>query len=109
MAEKQPQKDVISTNLKHTDKQTLTQTSSQTHIRSMVSHISQPENNLTSKSLANGHRKQNEKPERVVQDEPGVYLTLLSLPGGGNELKRVRFRYIVASYLHNMTYHVTSR
>ncbi|AAF22914.1 putative regulator of chromosome condensation; 48393-44372 [Arabidopsis thaliana] len=94
MAEKQSQKDSISTNSKHTDKEkseTVTQTSNQTHIRSMVSQDSQNENNLTSKSFANGHRKQNDKPEKVVQDEPGVYLTLLSLPGGGTELKRVRF------------------
>ncbi|EOA33285.1 hypothetical protein CARUB_v10019712mg [Capsella rubella] len=92
MVEKQSQTDGIGTNSKHTyneTSETLTQTSSQTHIRSMVSHDSQ--NNLTSRTVANGHRKHNEKPERVVQDEPGVYLTLLSLPGGGNELKRVRF------------------
>lgn len=31
------------------------------------------------------------KSEWVVQDEPGVYVTLSALPGGGNELKRVRF------------------
>ncbi|CAH8327116.1 unnamed protein product [Eruca vesicaria subsp. sativa] len=89
------QKDDTSTNLRHTEKETIsesqTQTSSQTHIRSMVPHDSQPDNNLTSKSFVNGHRRHNEKGERVVQDEPGVYLTLLSLPGGGNELKRVRF------------------
>ncbi|ESQ28266.1 hypothetical protein EUTSA_v10018063mg [Eutrema salsugineum] len=94
MAEKISQKDDISTNSKHKDKETSesqTQTNNQTHIRSMVSHDSQPESNLTSKSLANGHKRQKMKPERVVQDEPGVYLTLLSLPGGGNELKRVRF------------------
>ena len=98
MAEKQSQKDSISTNSKHTDKEkseTVTQASNQTHIRSMVSQDSQNENNLTSKSFANGHRKQNDKPEKVVQDEPGVYLTLLSLPGGGTELKRVRFRYMI--------------
>eukprot|EP00249_Psilotum_nudum_P024106 c29094_g1_i1 orf=1085-4444(-) len=29
--------------------------------------------------------------EWVEQDEPGVYLTLTSLPGGGQDLKRVRF------------------
>lgn len=96
------QKDDTSTNLRHTEKETTsesqTQTSSQTHIRSMVPHDSQSDNTLTSKSFVNGHRRQNEKGERVVQDEPGVYLTLLSLPGGGNELKRVRFRYINASY-----------
>lgn len=40
----------------------------------------------------NGSKAQNEKAECVVQVEPGVYLTLYSLPGGGNELKRIRFR-----------------
>ncbi|XP_033140913.1 PH, RCC1 and FYVE domains-containing protein 1 isoform X1 [Brassica rapa] len=94
MSGRVPQKDDTSTNLRHTEKETTlesqTQTSSQTHIRSMVPHDSQSENNL-SKSFVNGHRRHNEKAERVVQDEPGVYLTLLSLPGGGNELKRVRF------------------
>ncbi|KAH7440857.1 hypothetical protein KP509_03G014300 [Ceratopteris richardii] len=29
--------------------------------------------------------------EWVEQDEPGVYITLVSLPGGGRDLKRVRF------------------
>lgn len=33
--------------------------------------------------------------ERVEQDEPGVYLTLTSLPGGAKDLKRVRFRYVM--------------
>ncbi|XP_060214565.1 PH, RCC1 and FYVE domains-containing protein 1-like [Lycium barbarum] len=32
-----------------------------------------------------------QKPERMLQVEPGVYLYLISLPDGGNELKRVRF------------------
>ncbi|PQQ19582.1 uncharacterized protein Pyn_07398 [Prunus yedoensis var. nudiflora] len=40
--------------------------------------------------LANGTR-QTGKAERVLQDEPGVYITLCSLPDGGNELRRVRF------------------
>jgi len=31
--------------------------------------------------------------EWVEQDEPGVYITLVSLPGGAKDLKRVRFRY----------------
>lgn len=101
IAEKVPQKDDTSANSKQTDKEKLenqTQTSNQTHIRSMVSHDShQPDNSLASRSFVNGHRRHHEKPERVVQDEPGVYLTLLSLPGGGNELKRVRFRYMNAS------------
>ncbi len=33
--------------------------------------------------------------EWVEQDEPGVYITLTSLPGGGRVLKRVRFRYLI--------------
>ncbi|XP_021640132.2 PH, RCC1 and FYVE domains-containing protein 1 isoform X2 [Hevea brasiliensis] len=36
-------------------------------------------------------KAQTEKPPWVVQAEPGVYITLSSLPGGGNELKRIRF------------------
>ena len=32
--------------------------------------------------------------EWVEQDEPGVYITLTSLPGGIKDLKRVRFRYV---------------
>lgn len=33
--------------------------------------------------------------EWVEQDEPGVYITLTSLPGGAKDLKRVRFRYVM--------------
>lgn len=32
--------------------------------------------------------------EKVEQDEPGVYITLTTLPGGVKDLKRVRFRYV---------------
>lgn len=35
--------------------------------------------------------------EWVEQDEPGVYITLTALPGGGKDLKRVRFRYAFKS------------
>ncbi|CAI9096626.1 OLC1v1032817C1 [Oldenlandia corymbosa var. corymbosa] len=42
-------------------------------------------------SLSNGAKDQLQKPERVIQDEPGVYISLCSSPGGGNELRRVRF------------------
>lgn len=44
-------------------------------------------------SLPNGSKVRTETIESVVQYEPGVYVTLSSLPGGGNELRRVRFRY----------------
>lgn len=36
--------------------------------------------------------------EWVEQDEPGVYITLTSLPGGGKDLKRVRFRYMSSHF-----------
>jgi len=36
----------------------------------------------------------NQESEWVEQDEPGVYITLTSLPGGAKDLKRVRFRYV---------------
>lgn len=32
--------------------------------------------------------------EWVEQDEPGVYITLVALPGGAKDLKRVRFRFV---------------
>lgn len=50
--------------------------------------------NSMNRNLLNRTKTQAGKAERVVQDEPGVYLTLFTLPGGGNELKRVRFRYV---------------
>ena len=33
--------------------------------------------------------------EWAEQDEPGVYITIRSLPGGTRELRRVRFRLVV--------------
>ncbi|KAK6931215.1 Brevis radix (BRX) domain [Dillenia turbinata] len=42
-------------------------------------------------NLSNGIRTRSEGAECVVQDEPGVYLTLCFLPGVGIDLKRVRF------------------
>lgn len=34
-----------------------------------------------------------EPKEWVAQVEPGVLITFVSLPQGGNDLKRIRFRY----------------
>ncbi|XP_068326461.1 PH, RCC1 and FYVE domains-containing protein 1-like [Pyrus communis] len=47
--------------------------------------------NSMDRILANGTKSPTGKLERVLQDEPGVYITLRSLPGGSNELVRVRF------------------
>lgn len=43
--------------------------------------------------------------EWVEQDEPGVYITLTSLPGGAKDLKRVRFRY---AYIISVQFHLKS-
>ncbi|MFQ6629235.1 hypothetical protein Gotur_007600, partial [Gossypium turneri] len=48
--------------------------------------------NLDNISVSHGTKGQTEKSETIIQDEPGVYLTLSPLPNGNNELKRVRFR-----------------
>lgn len=67
--------------------------------------------NSTNRILPNRTNTQTGKGEKVVQDEPGVYLTLSLLPDGGNELKRVRFRYVFpplfpSKYKHiNQTYY----
>lgn len=52
--------------------------------------------------MRNGNRPKESDPrsenEWVEQDEPGVYITLTSLPGGLKDLKRVRFRYVAFSF-----------
>ncbi|XP_050375188.1 PH, RCC1 and FYVE domains-containing protein 1 [Argentina anserina] len=62
---------------------------------SSLTNITSPQmessGNSMDRLLANGTKSQSGKSERVIQDEPGVYITLCSLPGGGNELRRVRF------------------
>lgn len=35
-----------------------------------------------------------EPKEWMAQVEPGVHITFVSLPNGGNDLKRIRFRYL---------------
>ncbi|CAN6550553.1 unnamed protein product [Malus baccata var. baccata] len=47
--------------------------------------------NSMDRILTNGTKSPTGKSERVLQDEPGVYITLSSLPDGSNELRRVRF------------------
>ncbi|KAH0756250.1 hypothetical protein KY290_026520 [Solanum tuberosum] len=44
-----------------------------------------------SNTVVSAKKSRGQKPERMLQVEPGVYLYLISLPDGGNELKRVRF------------------
>ena len=72
----------------------------------VVSNVSAPTTNQTlhhsevahiEATLRNKNRTAKVEPtngdEWVEQDEPGVYITLVSLPGGAKDLKRVRFRY----------------
>lgn len=61
---------------------------------SMMSPRSEVNCNSDKLSISHGSKGLTEKSETVIQDEPGVYLTLLALPNGSNELKRVRFRYV---------------
>ena len=53
-------------------------------------HIKHGQSDATSR---NGSKTKDSETEWVEQDEPGVYITLTSLPGGVIDLKRVRFRY----------------
>ncbi|KAK4741385.1 hypothetical protein SAY87_024973 [Trapa incisa] len=56
-----------------------------------VSSESGPDLKLVNAVASNGSNQQTDKREWIVQDEPGVYITLAALPYGGNELRKVRF------------------
>lgn len=43
--------------------------------------------------------EENEPKEWVAQVEPGVLITFVSLPRGGNDLKRIRFRYALYRFI----------
>lgn len=96
MAERVPERHV-SSNKFDSNSEMSNFTSRPSNESNVASLSSPPKNesndNSTHSRLFNGTKAQNEKAEWVVQDEPGVYVTLSSLPGGGNELRRVRFRY----------------
>lgn len=66
----------------------------ESHMTNMITPKNESRGNAEKVVLPNGATTQSGKAEWVVQDEPGVYVSLSSLPGGGNELKRVRFRYL---------------
>lgn len=42
--------------------------------------------------------EEDEPKEWVAQVEPGVLITFISLPQGGNDLKRIRFRYSLFAF-----------
>lgn len=43
---------------------------------------------------------EDESKEWAAQVEPGVQITFVSLPRGGNDLKRIRFRYLLVTIIH---------
>ena len=63
------------------------------HITNIITPESESDSNVASRVLPNGPKAQTPKAEWVVQDEPGVYITLSTSPAGRIELRRVRFRY----------------
>lgn len=58
-----------------------------------ASHESKPNDHLSNLPFRRGSESPTEEANWVEHNEPGVYITLSSLPGGGREIKRVRFRY----------------
>ncbi|KAL3654223.1 hypothetical protein CASFOL_003904 [Castilleja foliolosa] len=60
-------------------------------VTSITSPKSESSDNSNTPQLPNTTKPQLQKTKRIVQDEPGVYITLVTLPNGVNELRRVRF------------------
>lgn len=69
----------------------LNQSLNECHITNSTIPESESISNAENRIMPDISKAQSGKSEWVVQDEPGVYISLSSLPGGGNELKRVRF------------------
>ncbi|KAI4314181.1 hypothetical protein L6164_027116 [Bauhinia variegata] len=61
------------------------------HITNIITLEAGSDSNAANPMLPNGAKTPSGKSEWMVQDEPGVYISLITLPGGDNELKRVRF------------------
>ncbi|KAG6651025.1 hypothetical protein CIPAW_06G083300 [Carya illinoinensis] len=74
------------------------------NILNQLSNVDHSANRATPESNSNGNLTNQTFPttskpttgikEWVLHDQPGVYITMSSLPDGGTELKRVRFRYL---------------
>ncbi|KAK6159979.1 hypothetical protein DH2020_003360 [Rehmannia glutinosa] len=60
-------------------------------VTSITSPKSESSDNSNTPPLPNGTKGPPQKCKRIIQDEPGVYITLVTLPNGVNELRRVRF------------------
>ncbi|CAA2941255.1 contains RCC1 domain [Olea europaea subsp. europaea] len=88
MAERVPKENNAFSNLDTKAEQMLHDTGRPSN-GSISSPRSESSDSSTPPPLSNGTKVQ--KLERIIQDEPGVHLTLISLQNGVNELKRVRF------------------
>ncbi|GAV62006.1 RCC1 domain-containing protein/FYVE domain-containing protein/BRX domain-containing protein/Mcp5_PH domain-containing protein/BRX_N domain-containing protein [Cephalotus follicularis] len=94
IAEKLPEGHSASSNSGSTTRQaTKVQSINSNEIHKKGNIFPESESDRTSMNpmISYGNKAQPEKSERVIQDEPGVYITLSSLAGGGYDLKRVRF------------------
>ncbi|CAN6444049.1 unnamed protein product [Victoria cruziana] len=56
-----------------------------------INHNRLSNSDIASRNAGKSSENHEHEGEWVEQDEPGVYITLTSLPGGGKDLKRVRF------------------
>ncbi|KAF5739251.1 hypothetical protein HS088_TW12G00453 [Tripterygium wilfordii] len=91
MAERMPEgqiSDGLDSDTKHTSN---VQKLSWSHSTSVITPERESNSISTNRMISYVNKPQTGRAEWVLQDEPGVYITLSSLPGGGNELKRVRF------------------
>ncbi|KAK4773873.1 hypothetical protein SAY87_028892 [Trapa incisa] len=61
------------------------------HPQKAISQEAESKLKSVNMATSNGSKPQTVKGEWVIQDEPGIYLTLAALPSGDNELRRVRF------------------
>ncbi|XP_011075486.1 uncharacterized protein LOC105159953 isoform X1 [Sesamum indicum] len=93
MAERVPVEQLASSNLDANEQMAseISCPSNRSSVASAASPTSDFSDNSSTLPLSNGTTVQGQKLERVIQDEPGVYITLVSLPNGVNELRRVRF------------------
>ncbi|CAI9785230.1 unnamed protein product [Fraxinus pennsylvanica] len=90
MAERVPKEHIACSNLEAEKMMNNTgRLSNGSGVTSITSPKTESSDRSTPSPLSNGTKVQ--KSERIIQDETGVYLTLVSLQNGVNELIRVRF------------------
>ncbi|KAK6159975.1 hypothetical protein DH2020_003356 [Rehmannia glutinosa] len=93
MAEKVPEDQVACSHLDANEQvmNDFNRPSNGSSVTSITSPKSESSDNSNTPPLPNGTKGPPQKCKRIIQDEPGVYITLVTLPNGVNELRRVRF------------------